>query len=111
MTPPQVIRPEFLLWAQSLLLWSVASYGMMADPVKEEGANFHWNSWSWLLVLRVGFVAVLSYVLARSVTLFLLLLLMTLAQPLLRYRLPMRWVAEIRVSVDCQSNNFSFGFD
>jgi hypothetical protein len=94
MTAPQVITPEFLLWAESFLLWSVASYGIMADPLKEEVSNFHWRSWWWLLALRVGLVGVLSYVLARSVTLFLFLLLMTFVQPVIRYKLPMRWVAE-----------------
>jgi hypothetical protein len=94
MTAPKIISPEFLLWTECLLLWGAVSYAIAADPLKEEAERFHWRSWWWLLALRAVLIGALSYALSRSVVLFLFLVLIALAQPLLRYRLPMRWVAE-----------------
>jgi len=94
MNAPKVVSPEFLLWTELLLLWSLVSYGIVADPLKEAAQRFHWKSWSWLLGLRAVLITALSFALSRSVVLTLFLLFMALAQPLLRYRLPMRWVAE-----------------
>lgn len=94
MTAISVIEPEFVLWTETVLLWSFASYGIMADPLKEESSNFGWVAWFWILALRVTLVGCLSYLLVHSVTLVLFLLLATLAQPLFRYCFPLRWVAE-----------------
>jgi hypothetical protein len=93
--PSKLITSEFLLWAELLLLWSAVSYGASADPLRGETEEFHWKSWSWLLALRAAAAGVLSYALVQSVMLFLFLILITLAQPLLRYRLHMRWIAEV----------------
>jgi hypothetical protein len=94
MSPPKVISPEFLLWSQSLLLWSIASYGVMADPLKEETAQLRWTRWMLLLSSRAVIAAALAYALSRSIYLSSLLLLTILLQPVLRYRLPMRLLAE-----------------
>jgi len=89
-----VISEEFLLWSQLLLLGSIAAYGVTADPLHGETVRFPWISWSLLLALRALLVAVLAFGLSFSVILSTLLLFLTLAQPLFRYLLPMRWLAE-----------------
>lgn len=94
MTSPRLISPEFLMWCESLVLWSLVSYGITADPLKGESAKFRWKLWMWSLSFRAGLVGVLSYAMARSVLFSSFLLVITIAQPLLRYRLRMRWLAE-----------------
>jgi hypothetical protein len=82
------------MWCEFLLLWSAVSYGITADPLKGEAAKFRWKLWMWLLILRAVLAGVLSYAMARSVTFSSFLLVICFAQPLLRYRLHMRWLAE-----------------
>ena len=94
MTSPRLISPEFLMWCESLVLWSLVSYGITADPLKGESAKFRWKLWMWSLSFRAGLVGVLSYAMARSVLFSTFLLVITIAQPLLRYRLRMQWLAE-----------------
>ncbi len=94
MSAPKIVTPEFLLWTECLLLWGVVSYAVAADPLKEEAQRFHWKLWRWLSALRAVLIGTLSYALGRSLGLSLFLLLIVLVQPILRYRLPMRWVAE-----------------
>jgi hypothetical protein len=98
MPPPKIISPEFLLWSQSLLLWSIASYGVTADPLRGETAHLRWARWMLLLSSRAVIAAVLAYVLSRSICLSTLLLLTIFLQPILRYRLPMRLLAEFEGS-------------
>ena len=97
MTAPRIISAEFLLWTEILLVWSVVSYGIAADPLKEEAQRFRWRRWCWLLAFRVVVTAAVAYAVSRSIVLALFLLLMVLVQPLLRFRMPMRWVAELEV--------------
>lgn len=94
MATPQVISLEFLLWSQLLVVWSAAAYGITADPLKGETTRFLWIRWTLLLVSRVILAVAFAYALSRSVMLSGLTLVTTLLQPLLRYRLPMRWLAE-----------------
>lgn len=94
MTAPKIISAEFLLWTEILLLWSVVCYGIAADPLKEEAPRFRWRGWSWLLAFRVVVTGAVAYAMTRSIVLMLFLLVIALVQPLLRFRLPMRWVAE-----------------
>jgi hypothetical protein len=94
MATPKVISLEFLLWCQLLLLWSIAAYGIAADPLKGETARVSKRRWSLFLGGRAILVVVLGYIWSRSVTLSGLFLLATLAQPLLRSRLNMKWLAE-----------------
>ena len=94
MIAPKIISAELLLWTEILLLWSFVSYGIAADPLKEEAQRFRWQGWSWLLAFRIVVAAVVAYAMTRSIVLMLFLLFIALAQPLLRFRLPMRWVAE-----------------
>ena len=82
------------MWCESLVLWSLVSYGITADPLKGESAKFRWKLWMWSLSFRAGLVGVLSYAMAQSVLFSSFLLVITIAQPLLRYRLRMRWLAE-----------------
>ena len=94
MPPPKVISLEFLLWSQSLLLWSFAAYGVRADPLRGETAHVRWTRWLLLLVSRAIPVAALTYSISFSIVLSGLLLFAILFQPILRYRLPMRLLAE-----------------
>lgn len=94
MAIPKVISLEFLLWCQLLLLWSIAAYGIAADPLKGETARVSTTRWSLILAARALLVVVLGYIWSRSVILTGLFLLATLAQPLLRSRLNMKWLAE-----------------
>src|SRR5271154_82379 len=94
MTSPKLISPEFLLWCEFLLLWSAVSYGITADPLREESTKIRWKLWMWLLILRTGLAGVLSYAMARSLTFSFLLVVICFAQPPLRYYLQMRWLAE-----------------
>ena len=97
MSTARVVSPEFLIWCQLFLLWNVAAYGIAADPLKGETANFPWARWYSLLVFRAICAFGVSYALSRSLLLSLFLLVVALLQPLLRYRLPMRWIAEIEL--------------
>src|ERR1700739_4321739 len=45
MTAPRIVSTEFLLWTQIVLLWSVVSYGIAADPLREEAQRFRWRRW------------------------------------------------------------------
>ena len=94
MMPSKVISPEFLVWSQLLLVWSFAAYGVAADPLNGETGRVHGRRWKLVLSFRVLLATVLAYLFSRSIVLSVVLLLMTLFQPLLRYRLPMRWLAE-----------------
>jgi hypothetical protein len=94
MASPTVISSEFLLWSQSLLLWSIAAYGVMADHLQGETAHIRWTRWMLLLSARAIPGAMLAYTLSHSTVLSSLLFLTILFQPLLRYRLPMRLLAE-----------------
>ena len=94
MAPPKVISTEFLLWSQSLLLWSVAAYGAMADPLSGEAALILRRRWGMRLAFRAIFAAVFEYGLSRSILLSAFLLATTLGQPLLRYRVSLRRTAE-----------------
>lgn len=94
MMPSKVISPEFLVWSQLLLVWSFAAYGVAADPLNGETGRVHWKRWRLIFSFRVLLATALAYLFSRSIVLSIVLLLMTLFQPLLRYRLPMRWLAE-----------------
>lgn len=94
MASPKVISTEFLLWSQSLLLWSVAAYGAMADPLNGETARLLRSRWALLLASRAILAAVFEYGLSRSILLSAFLLVTTLGQPLLRYRVSLRRTAE-----------------
>jgi hypothetical protein len=94
MPPHKVISPEFLLWSQSLLPWSFAAYGVVADPLRGETAHIRWKRWWLLLSSRAILAAALTYAISGSIALSGFLLLAILFQPLLRYRLPMRLLAE-----------------
>jgi hypothetical protein len=77
-----------------VLLWGIAAYGVMADPLNGETARFRWRRWQWVLAFRVILAFGIAYSLSRSIALSGLLLLATLLQPFLRYRFRMRWLAE-----------------
>lgn len=94
MVSPKVISPEFLLWCQSLLLWSIAVYGVMADPLHGEAVYLPRTRWMLFLSSRAILAAALTYALCHSIVLSGLLLLTIMTQPLLRYCLPMRLLAE-----------------
>jgi len=94
MASPVIVSNQFLLWSQLLLLWMLAAYGVTADPLHGETTRFRWTRWIILLVSRIIFSAVLAFVLSRSLTVAALMLFITAVHPLLRYRLPMRWLAE-----------------
>ena len=94
MTASKIISTEVLLWTEFLLLWSVVSYGIAADPLREEAQRFRWRWWSSVLAFRVVVAGAVGYAITRSIVLSLFLSGMALVQPLLRARLAMRWVAE-----------------
>ena len=94
MASPTVISPEFLLWSQCLPLWSIAAYGVMADPLPGETAHFRWVRWMLVLSARALVAAGFAYALSQSIGLSSLLFLSISFQPILRYRLPMPLLAE-----------------
>src|SRR5258706_14597922 len=95
MASPKVISPEFLLWCQSLLLWSIAVYGVMADPLHGEVLYLRLPRWMLFLSSRAILSAALTYALCHSIVLAVLLLLPIMTQPLLRYCLPMLLFTEL----------------
>jgi hypothetical protein len=94
MTSPKLISPEFVTWCEFLFLWSAVSYGITSDPLEGEAPKFPWKLRIWWLILRAAVAGVLSYAMARSLTFSSFSLVICFAQPLLRYRLDMRWLAE-----------------
>ncbi len=97
MPSAKVVTPEFLLWCETFLVWSFAAYGVTADPLKGETANFPWARWYAVLAFRAALAASLAYALSRSFVLSLFLLIFAVLQPLIRYRVPMQWIAEFEV--------------
>src|SRR5256885_15389804 len=77
MASPVVISDQFLLWSQSQLLWTIAAYAVVADPLDGETSRFRWTRWAMLLALRVSFSVGIAYGLSRSLSLSALLLLIT----------------------------------
>lgn len=98
MVAPIIVSREFLLWSQMLLLWSAANYGVAADPLKGETARFRWKRWTILFACRILFASACAWWFSRSMLVPGCLLLATLAQPALRSRLPMRWLAEFETT-------------
>ncbi len=96
MAPPKDISLEFLLWAQVLLVWSIACYGANADPLQGEPARSP-RKWKWLLGVRALLAGAVIYLFSHSFLLSGLLLLFILLLPLLRCPLPMRWLAEFEL--------------
>ncbi|MHB8217245.1 MAG: hypothetical protein ACYDDS_14315 [Candidatus Sulfotelmatobacter sp.] len=94
MASPTVISSEFLLWSQSLPLWSIAAYGVMADPLQGETAHFRWTPWMLVLSARALLAAGLAYALSQSIGWSSWMLLSISFQPIVRYRMPMRLLAE-----------------
>lgn len=94
MTPAKTISPQLLLWTELLLLWSFSAYGTVADPLKEEATKFRWMPWTCFLAVRAILFGVLSYVIAGSVGLSGVFTIFVAAQPLIRYRAALHWLAE-----------------
>ncbi|MGA9542540.1 MAG: hypothetical protein WBQ85_03175 [Candidatus Sulfotelmatobacter sp.] len=94
MAPLKVVSPAFLLWSQSLLLWGIAAYGVVADPLRGETVHIRWKRWMLVLSVRAIPGAALTYAVSRSILLSGVFLFTVLLQPLLRYCLPVRLIAE-----------------
>jgi hypothetical protein len=97
MSTPSIIDPAFLLWIQTLLVWSVFSYGVSVDPLPGElprtSRKKHWP----VVVVRCFVAATATYLVATSFALTSLALVIVLFQPLVRPRLPIRWLAEFEL--------------
>lgn len=89
-----VVSLEFLLWSQSLLLWGIAIYGVMADPLNGEREHVRWRRWIFLLLSRAILAAAFEYALSRSTVFSIWMLVTVVLQPLLRSLLAMRLLAE-----------------
>jgi hypothetical protein len=87
------ISGEFLLWSELCLLWAIISYGISADPLRDEANSFRWHSWKGVFVLRCISGAAITFLMSRSVLLGLWML-ATFAYPLLRFRMPPKWTGE-----------------
>jgi hypothetical protein len=94
MAPPIIISPAFLLWSQSLLLWSAVTYAFMPDPLQGEMSRMRWSRWLLLLSIRAVVAAGVVYALSYSFVLSIYLFLTIFLQPLLRHDVPMRMLAE-----------------
>ena len=90
MSPPKVISAEFLLWSQTFLAWSIAAYGVTADPLREKGRRVRWGRWMLVLFFRSIFATILAYALSHSIVLSACLFFAVLLQPLLRYRVALQ---------------------
>jgi len=88
MTFAKSITPELLLWTEIILLVMITSYGVSADPLKEEAQEFRWRTWGAWLGLRLVLVGFVSYSMGSSVLLSAVMILAALLQPLIRSRLP-----------------------
>jgi hypothetical protein len=89
----RAVSLELLIWSQTLLLWSIAIYGVMADPLSGERAHVR-RRWIFFLLFRAILAAAVEYALSRSMVLSISVLLALLLQPLLRSLVPMRLLAE-----------------
>jgi hypothetical protein len=92
--------PEFFLWSEIILLWSVIAYGVSSDPLPEDSTNatFAWTQWKTIATARVVFLVSATFFISASFSLTLWMLLIAIAQPWLRYKLPNRWTAEIETA-------------
>jgi len=62
MVSPDVANPGFVLWSESLFLWTAAAYGVTADPLEGETAHLSWRRWGFLLASRVVLVTAFLYI-------------------------------------------------
>src|ERR1700722_7120539 len=92
--------PEFLLWSEIILLWSIAAYGVSSDPLPEDSTNatFSWGQWKAFATARTVFLVSATFFISSSFNLTLWTLLIAIAHPWLRYKLPNRWTAEIETA-------------
>ena len=97
MSTPSIIGPGFFLWVQTLLIWSVFSYGVSADPLPGEPMRVSRKK-HWLVVtVRFLVAATLTYLIAESFALSGLVLAVVLFQAVVRPYLSIRWVAEFEL--------------
>jgi len=99
--PRIIISDQFLIWSELFGLWSIVSYGIMADPLPEDadGGTFKWQTWRWALLLRIVVTAVFSYWICHSVIVSAWLATLIAIQPWLRFRSPKKWTAELEILV------------
>ena len=110
MTPATTISPQLLLWTELLLLWSFAAYGTIADPLKEELTKFRWMRWTCFLAVRAILFGVLCYAISGSLGLAGVFAILIVAQPVIRYRVVMHWIAEFECLWVLAFLGFSTGY-
>jgi hypothetical protein len=94
-----IISNEFLLWSELLLLWAIASYGVTADPITDDRENdsFQWKRWWWRFAVRSLGAALLTFMTSHSLVLTGWMMVATVAQPLLRFRVLTQLTAEFEI--------------
>jgi hypothetical protein len=106
------ISEHFLIWSVLFALWSIVSYGLMADPLPEDrqGSSFQWQAWRWSLVLRIVVAILFSYLVCNSVIVSAWLAAMVAMQPWLRFRSHKKWTAELEILLAVLNVLFVFAF-
>jgi hypothetical protein len=93
------VSAEFLLWTELSFLWSISSYAISADPLPEDrdNSNFSWKIWRYTLAIRIIGMAILAYLLTRSIIMTGWLATVVALHPWIRSRSPLKWTAEFEV--------------
>ena len=84
---------ELLIVAQSILLWSFASYAITTDPTRDDQDSFGLPRYA-LLFVRTASVFAVSFAFAQSFLLAASMSVIVAVMPLARYRIPSRFGAE-----------------
>ena len=93
MAAPSYVSPQVLVWCECVALWSACCYGVVSDPLQGEQDNANRRYWV-LLSCRAATGLILAYLISGSVTLACLLFVLVFVQPIIRWRLRMKWIAE-----------------
>ncbi len=87
------ISPQFLVWCECVLVWIACSYGVMSDPLRGEQDDSQVRYWAVLGARGLtGFA--LGYLLSRSIILAGVLLVLVCLQPVFRWQMRPKRVAE-----------------
>jgi hypothetical protein len=88
------ISNEFLLWAELSALWAAASYGVVADPLRDETEQFQSQRWRATLAIRCVLMMVILFLKSHSFILTGCVVLLCAIHPLLRYWISFKQLAE-----------------
>jgi hypothetical protein len=106
------ISNGFFVWSELCAVWSIATYGVAADPLPEDrdGTGFQWLHWRRTLFPKLVGVVFFSYLITHSIIITSWLATLTTIHPWIRFRSPKRWTAELELIIALSNSLFILAF-